>query len=96
MTGGEILRSLPEIFDEWVQLLWTVAAHGNASLVAFVRSGPRFIHTLASEPDRDRLIDLATRVLALTREIAEIDGEAALACFRSSPLALRTVTIRTV
>ncbi len=93
ITGGEILRSLPEIFDEWVKLLWTVAAHGNASLVAFVRSGPRFIHTLASEPDRQRLADLATRVLKLAREIAETDGEAALACFRSSGLALRTVTI---
>lgn len=93
ITGGEILKSLPEIFDEWVRLLWTVAAHGNASLVAFVRSGPRFIHTLASEPDRERLIDVAARVLKLAREIAETDGEAALACFRSSGLALRTVTI---
>ncbi len=93
ITGGEILRSLPEIFDEWVRLLWTVAAHGNASLVAFVRSGPRFVQTLAHEPNRDRLIDLATRVIKLTREIAETDGEAALACFRSSALALRTVTM---
>jgi nitric oxide reductase NorD protein len=93
ITGGAILRTLPDIFDEWVRLLWTVAAHGNASLVAFVRSGPRFIHTLASEPDRVRLIDLATRVIKLTGEIAKTDGEAALACFRSSALALRTVTI---
>ncbi|MEK6279969.1 MAG: VWA domain-containing protein [Acidobacteriota bacterium] len=93
ITGGEILSSLPEIFDEWIRLLWTVAAHGNASLVAFVRSGPRFVHTLESETDHDRLIDLATRVIKLSREIAETDGEAALACFRSSGLALRTVTI---
>jgi len=93
ITGGEILRTLPEIFDDWVKLLWTVAQHGNASLVAFVRSSPRFVRALAGEADRDRLIDLARRVIELTREIAETDGEAALACFRSSSLALRTVSI---
>jgi hypothetical protein len=94
ITGGDILRNSPEIFDEWLMLLWTVAKHGNASLVAFVRSSPRFVRSLASEPDHARLINLAQRVINLTREIAEADGEAALACFRSSSLALRTVSIR--
>ena len=94
ITGGDILRTVPEIFDEWLMLLWTVARHGNASLVAFVRSSPRFVRSLAGEPDRARLINLAQRVINLTREIAEADGEAALACFRSSSLALQTVSIR--
>jgi hypothetical protein len=93
ITGGDILRTLPEIFDEWTKLLWTVAQHGNASLVAFVRSSPRFVRALAGEPSHDRLVNLALRVIELTREIAETDGEAALACFRSSSLALRTVSI---
>jgi nitric oxide reductase NorD protein len=93
ITGGEILRTLPEIFDDWVKLLWTVAQHGNASLVAFVRSSPRFVRALASETDHDRLVNLALRVINLTREIAEIDGEAAIACFRSSSSALRTVSV---
>jgi nitric oxide reductase NorD protein len=95
-TGGDILRTLPEIFEEWVTLLWTVAQQGNASLVAFVRSSPRFVRTLSDidrRSDRNRTIDLATRVILLTREIAEVDGEAALACFRSSSLALRSVDI---
>jgi nitric oxide reductase NorD protein len=93
ITGGEILRTLPEIFDEWAKLLWTVARHGNASLVAFVRSSPAFVRTLGSEVDRAALINLALRVLDLTRQIAEIDGEAALACFRSSSPALRSVSL---
>ncbi|HEV7797439.1 MAG TPA: hypothetical protein VGO73_04750, partial [Pyrinomonadaceae bacterium] len=93
ITGGDILRTLPEIFDEWVKLLWTVAQHGNASLVAFVRSSRPFVRTLAREADHARLIDLTLRVIKLTSRIAETDGEAALACFRSSSLALKTVSI---
>ncbi|MEP6569813.1 MAG: VWA domain-containing protein [Acidobacteriota bacterium] len=93
ITGGEILRTLPEIFDDWVKLLWTVAKHGNASLVAFVRSSLRFVSGLASQHNHDRLTSLALSVIKLTNEIAAIDGEAALACFRSSSLALRTVSI---
>src|SRR5437764_4507275 len=80
MAGGEILRRAPEIFDEWIALLWTVAAHGNASLVAFVRSSPLFVRLLNTDTNRAAAIELALRVLALTKEIAAVDGEAALAC----------------
>ena len=93
VAGGEILRRAPEIFVEWIELLWVVAAHGNASLVAFVRSSPGFIRVLNVDTNRDAAIDLSRRVLTLTKEIAAIDGEAALACFRSSPRALRSVSI---
>ena len=92
-TGGEVLRTLPEIFDDWIKLLWTVAQHGNASLIAFVRSSPKFVRTLGNDTDHLRKTNLAARVIALTGEIAEVDSEAALACFRSSSLALRTVSI---
>ncbi len=70
-----------------------VAAHGNASLVAFVRSSPGFIRLLNADPNRAAAIELSRRVLALTKEIAAVDGEAALACFRSSARALRSVSI---
>ena len=93
IAGGEILRRAPEIFDEWIALLWVVAAHGNASLVAFVRSSPGFIRVLNADSNRAAALDLSRRVLALTKEIAAIDGEAALACFRSSARALRSVSI---
>ncbi len=92
-TGGEILRTLPEIFSDWIELLWVVAQHGNASLIAFVRSSLRFVHGLASDVDHRRRVDLARRVIGLTKEIAAVDGEASLACFRSSATALRVVDI---
>ena len=93
ITGGEILRRAPEIFDEWISLLWVVATHGNASLVAFVRSSPGFIRLLNADSNRTAAVELSRRVLSLTKEIAAIDGEAALACFRSSARALRSVSI---
>jgi len=93
VAGGEILRRAPEVFDEWIALLWVVAAHGNASLVAFVRSSPAFIRLLTAETNRAASIELSRRVLELTKEIAAVDGEAALACFRSSARALRSVSI---
>jgi len=93
LSGGEILRRAPEIFDEWIDLLWVVAAHGNASLVAFVRSSPRFLKLLTESAVRSEAVGLSRRVLALTKEIAAVDGESALACFRSSSRALRSVSI---
>ena len=93
IAGGEILRRAPEIFDDWIALLWVVAAHGNASLVAFVRSSPAFIRLLNADTGRTAAVELARRVLSLTKEIAAVDGEAALACFRSSARALRSVSI---
>lgn len=93
IAGGEILRRARETFDEWIALLWVVASHGNASLVAFVRSSPGFIRLLNADPDRAAAIALSLRVLSLTKEIAAVDGEAALACFRSSVRALRSVSV---
>ena len=93
IAGGEILRTLPECFDDWIDLLWAVASHGNAGLVAFIRTSPAFFQTLASTKDHGNAVGLARRVIALTREVALVDSEAALACLRSSAKALHTVSI---
>jgi len=93
VSGSEMLHLLPEVFDEWIELLLLVAEHGNASLVAFVRSSPRFVRAISSQVDRTQAIDISRRVLRLTRQIAPVDGEAALACFRASAPALRSVSI---
>src|ERR1043166_5805848 len=86
IAGGEILCRAPEIFDEWSALLWKVANTRNATLVAFVRSSPGFIRLLNADTGRTAAVELARRVLALTKEIAAVDGEAGLACFRSSEI----------
>jgi hypothetical protein len=93
VAGGEILRTLAEAFDAWIDLLWVVAEHGNAILIAFVRSGPSFFQTLMSDTEKARAVELSLRIISITREVALVDGEAALACFRSSRQALRAVSI---
>ncbi|MGH9906903.1 MAG: hypothetical protein ACRD8U_15135, partial [Pyrinomonadaceae bacterium] len=93
ISGGEVLRNLPEIFDKWIELLWIVTHHGNASLVAFVRSTPGFVRGFLRHSDRAGASELSLRVLSLIKDIALVDAEAALSCFRVSPQVLRTVAI---
>ena len=93
VSGGEVLRALPECFDDWIELLWAIAPQGNAGLVAFIRSSPQFFQTLASADTKRSAIALAQHVLSLTREIGRVDAESALACMRISAKALRTVSI---
>src|SRR5260370_25056762 len=93
IAGGEILRALPESFDDWIDLLWSVASHGNAGLVAFVRASPAFFESISNTAASPDAAALARRVIALTRDVARVDSEAALACLRSSSRALHTVSI---
>ncbi|HEY0005995.1 MAG TPA: VWA domain-containing protein [Pyrinomonadaceae bacterium] len=93
MAGGAILSTVPESFSDWTSLVWSIAVHGNAGLVAFVRSSPAFFQALAAEADHERAVEIARRVIAVTEEVARVDGEAALACFRSSRKALRAVSL---
>jgi hypothetical protein len=93
VSGSEFLKTLPEVFDEWIDLLKRVADNGNASLIAFVRSSPRFVRSICGQVDHTQAVAISNRVIDLTSQIAKVDGEAALACFRSSAAALRTVSI---
>ena len=92
-AGGEILRTQPDCFDDWIELLWAVAAHGNAGLVAFVRASPAFFQMITTQTSQEKASVLTRRVMTLTREVARVDAESALACLRSSGKALRTVSI---
>ncbi|HEY7784054.1 MAG TPA: VWA domain-containing protein [Pyrinomonadaceae bacterium] len=93
VAGAEILRLLPELFDNWIELLMVVADHGNATLVAFIRNSPRFFRLLAVDSNRERALEICLRVTQLTKEIAQTDSEAALACFRSSTHIRKSVTL---
>ncbi len=92
-AGGEILRVAGEVFPGWCEVLHTIAKHGNAVLVSFIRSGPNFFRQMVSHKKHEDAVHISNRVLALTGEIAETDAESALACFRSSAGALRQVSL---
>jgi hypothetical protein len=93
-AGGEVLRLAPQVFMDWTALLGTVAAQGNAPLVSLARHSPLFFHALPSHATRANYRgELARRVIAATRAVAEVDAEAAISCFRSAPAALRAASI---
>src|SRR2546423_769188 len=94
VAGGEVLRLAPGVFDEWGALLRAVAAHNNACLVSLARTGPPSLRALA-EPraERARLEAVALSVIEATQEVARVDAEAAISCFRAAPQALRAATV---
>jgi nitric oxide reductase NorD protein len=93
MSGGEVLRRVDAVFADWCELLKKVATHGNAVLISFIRSSPKFFANVVSLRKPDEIISISRRVLQLVREIAETDAESALAAFRSSTFALRKVSL---
>lgn len=94
-SGSEVLRRAAEAFDDWFKVLTAIAGQGNAILIAFIRSTPKFLGRLAAGPDPadETHVRLIKRVLSLTAEIAESDAESALAAFRSSAAALKKVSL---
>src|SRR2546423_673469 len=94
IAGGALLRLVPELFADWIALLHTVAEQGNAGLVALTRTSPAVLNALnAPHVPRAQLVALTRRVLAATQRVARVDAEAAIACLRSAPAALRATTI---
>jgi hypothetical protein len=93
VAGGEVLRLFPVAFDAWGALLRSVAAHNNACLVALARTGPQALRLLAEPKTGARAEELAFAVIESVQEVARVDAEAAISCFRSAPIALRAVTV---
>src|SRR5438270_12765954 len=94
VAGGQVLRVAPGVFDEWGALLRTVAAHNNSCLVALARTGPSALRSLAeSRTGAARLAEVARNVVEAAHEVARVDAEAAVCCFRSAPAALRATTV---
>jgi hypothetical protein len=91
-AGADVLQKTGEVFDEWVAVLKIIARHGNAVLISFLRTTPRFFAQIQKLKIEDEII-LARKVLNLVAEIAEKDAESALAAFRSSAGALKKVSL---
>ena len=91
-SGGDVLESYQNAFDDWTHLARAIARHGNAVLISFLRATPKF---LKSHQSGRGLSSVDVRyVMQLTAKIAEIDAESALAAFKSSSSALKKVSIK--
>lgn len=92
-AGGSVLEKASEVFDSWCAALERVARHGNAVLISFLRATPRFFVQLGALKKHDDIVAVAGKVLDLVSEIAVTDAESALAAFKSSASALKSVSL---
>ncbi len=92
-AGGEVLRRVDKVFDDWCEVLLKIAKSGNAILISFIRSSPSFFTNIVILQKKAEVAEIARKVLQLVGEIAETDAESALAAFRSSASALRKVSL---
>ncbi len=92
-AGGEVLRRVAEVFDDWREVLLKIAKSGNAILISFIRASPKFFANVVTLQKKSEVVEMARKVLNLVKEIAETDAESALAAFRSSSSALRKVSL---
>jgi nitric oxide reductase activation protein len=91
-AGADVLQKTDAVFGEWVAVLQSIARHGNAVLISFLRATPRFFAQIQKLKTEDEIV-LARKVLNLVAEIAQKDAESALAAFRSSSQALQKVSL---
>ena len=91
-SGSKVLAMSERAFDDWRFASLAIARHGNAVLIAFLRATPKLFDRIAGPKSR---LEPATvsRVLLLTKQIAETDAESALAAFKSSAAALQKVSV---
>lgn len=96
-SGSEVLGRLDEVFEDWCAVLEKIASQGNAVLISFLRATPRFFGEISLIGKKNArsgdVVDVTRKVLNLISEVAETDGESALAAFRSSTQALRKVPL---
>ncbi|MCY7348680.1 MAG: hypothetical protein LH614_21020, partial [Pyrinomonadaceae bacterium] len=92
-AGGEVMRRVDGVFEDWRQVLLKMAASGNAILISFIRSSPNFFAQIMTLQKKSDVTETARRVLQLVKEIAAADAESALAAFRSSAQALKKVSL---
>jgi len=90
-SGSEVLAASESAFEDWCKLARSIARHGNAVLISFLRATPKFFASFTKKKKASPA-DIR-RVLQLTTKIAETDAESALAAFKSSSGALRKVSI---
>lgn len=91
-AGADVLQKTDAVFSEWIAVLKSIAKHGNAVLISFLRATPKFFAQIQRLKTEDEIV-LAGKVLTLVAEIAEKDAESALAAFRSAAGALRKVSL---
>lgn len=92
-SGADVFRLSPARFADWSKVARKIGNHGSSMLISFLRVSPQFFSQVAAPKKGSDSDKIAHRVLELVGEIADEDGESALAAFRSSVKALKRVSL---
>ncbi len=93
-SGSTTLKRFEPVFDQWCDVIELFGGHGNAVLISFLRSSPRFFDRIGAIKNQKEGVEIANRVLNLVGDIAHEDAESALAAFNSSAKALSRVSLK--
>lgn len=93
VAAGTTLRRAPAAFPAWADLLMLMGNAGTTNLVQFARSTPEFFRQPLDAAREVSNAHLTRRVIEMAGEVARVDVDAALACFRSAPQALQATSI---
>ncbi len=91
-SGSDVLSIAERSFEDYCSLARSIARHGNAVLIAFLRVTPKVFAAFRANKKAMQTGDIP-RVLQLIAKIAETDAESALAAFKSSADALKKVPV---
>lgn len=92
VAGNAVIATSTTSFEKWTAVVVSMARYGNAPLIAFLKATPKFTAQMQTLRFSEGIAEAIDGVLSRVSEIAETDGEAALAAFRSSAFALRKVS----
>ncbi len=90
--GNAVIAAARTSFEKWSSVVVSMAKYGNAPLIAFLKATPKFTAQMQTLRFPEGIAGAIDSVLGRVETIAQMDGEAALAAFRSSSFALRKVS----
>ena len=94
-SGSDVLRNAGGAFVDWCVAARAIAKSGNAVLIAFLRSTPRFFAAFSKRKVSASAVNPSGACSSFTARIAETDAERVLLPpFKSSAEALTKVSIK--
>ena len=81
-------------FERWTLLCQSVAAQGNAASYHFLKASPKIVTDLTDMVGLAKAPELINGILEIVSEVGQQNTDAAVECFKASPLALQSASLQ--